>query len=62
MRRGLDGLQKLRAAGRQLQTVRLLAHMETFGARNNHWVSATIDPRNPNAFTFETRMVPENVD
>ena len=36
--------------------------VETFGARNNHWVSATIDPSNPNVFTFEPRMVPENID
>ena len=24
--------------------------VETFGARNTHWVSATIDPDNPNLF------------
>jgi hypothetical protein len=35
--------------------------VETFGARNNHWVSATIDPSNPNLFEFETRIVPANV-
>jgi hypothetical protein len=36
--------------------------VETFGARNTHWVSATIDRRNPNLFVFEPRMVPANVD
>lgn len=36
--------------------------VETFGARNTHWVSATIDPENPNLFVFETRMVPGNID
>lgn len=36
--------------------------VETFGARNTHWVSATIDPNNPNLFVFEPRIVAENVD
>jgi len=34
--------------------------VETFGARNTHWVSATIDPRNPNLFVFEPQIVPAN--
>jgi hypothetical protein len=34
--------------------------VETFGARNTHWVSATIDPNDPNLFAFETRIVPGN--
>ena len=34
--------------------------VETFGARNTHWVSATIDPNDPNLFRFEARIVPEN--
>jgi hypothetical protein len=34
--------------------------VETFGARNTHWVSATIDPKDPNLFSFTTRMVPGN--
>jgi hypothetical protein len=36
--------------------------VETFGARNTHWVSATIDIRDPNLFIFEPRIVPANVD
>jgi hypothetical protein len=35
--------------------------VETFGARQTHWVSATIDPRHPNLFRFEPRIVPANV-
>jgi hypothetical protein len=35
--------------------------VETFGATNNHWVSATIDPSDPNLFVFEPRMVAANV-
>jgi hypothetical protein len=35
--------------------------VETFGATNNHWVSATIDPKNPNLFVFEPRIVAANV-
>jgi len=34
--------------------------VETFGSRNTHWVSARIDPRNPNLFVFEPRIVPGN--
>jgi len=34
--------------------------VETFGARNTHWVSATIDPNDPNLFVFEPRIVPAN--
>jgi hypothetical protein len=34
--------------------------VETFGARNTHWVSATIDPDDPNLFAFQPRIVPAN--
>jgi hypothetical protein len=34
--------------------------VETFGARNTHWVSASIDPNDPNLFVFEPRIVPAN--
>lgn len=36
--------------------------VETFGARNTHWVAATIDLDNPNLFTFTPRIVRANVD
>jgi hypothetical protein len=36
--------------------------VETFGARNTHWVSATIDSNNPDLFVFTPRLVPANVD
>jgi hypothetical protein len=35
--------------------------VETFGARNTHWVQATIDPSDPNLFEFEPQIVPANV-
>jgi hypothetical protein len=35
--------------------------VETFGATNNHWVSATINPRDPTLFEFEPRIVRANV-
>src|SRR6267378_2243071 len=31
--------------------------VETFGARNTHWVSVTIDANDPNVFTFRPRIV-----
>ena len=34
--------------------------VETFGARNTHWVRATIDPNDPNLFEFQPRIVPAN--
>jgi hypothetical protein len=34
--------------------------VETWGARNTHWVSATIDPDNPRLFEFESRIVAAN--
>jgi hypothetical protein len=34
--------------------------VETFGARNTHWVSARIDPNNPSLFVFEPRIVASN--
>jgi hypothetical protein len=36
--------------------------VETFGARNTHWVSATIDPNDPNLFVFEPRIVAANAN
>jgi hypothetical protein len=36
--------------------------VETFGARNTHWVSATIDADDPRVFTFRPRIVAANVD
>jgi hypothetical protein len=36
--------------------------VETFGARNTHWVSATIDPHDPNLFSFQPRIVRGNTD
>jgi hypothetical protein len=40
--------------------LRNFTRVETFGARNTHWVMATIDPTDPNLFTFEPRLVPGN--
>jgi len=36
--------------------------VETFGARNTHWVSATIDVKDPNLFSFEPRIVAANAE
>lgn len=36
--------------------------LETFGARNTHWVKATIDANDPNLFRFEPRIVAGNTN
>lgn len=33
----------------------------TFGSALNHWVSATIDPNDPQVFTFHQHVVEANV-
>jgi hypothetical protein len=35
--------------------------VETFGAPNHHWVHVTVDPSDPNVFTFRQRIVAPNV-
>jgi hypothetical protein len=36
--------------------------LETFGSRNTHWVSATVDPNDPNLFSFQPRIVRGNTN
>jgi hypothetical protein len=36
--------------------------VETYGARNTHWVRATIDTHDARVFSFEPRIVPGNTD
>jgi hypothetical protein len=33
----------------------------TFGEYQNHWVSAAVDPADPNIFTFHAHVIPANV-
>jgi hypothetical protein len=35
--------------------------VETFGDPHHHWVQVTVDPADPNVFTFRPRIVPANV-
>jgi len=35
--------------------------LQTFGSAQNHWVSATVDPRDPQAFTFHQHIVAADV-
>jgi hypothetical protein len=34
--------------------------VQTFGSTQNHWVSATVDPRDPDVFTFHQHIVRAN--
>ncbi|OLB82547.1 MAG: hypothetical protein AUI14_00435 [Actinobacteria bacterium 13_2_20CM_2_71_6] len=35
--------------------------VQTFGSDQNHWVSATVDPRDPDVFTFHQHVIAANV-
>lgn len=35
--------------------------VETFGTPNHHWLHVTVDPKDPNVFTFRPRIVAANV-
>jgi hypothetical protein len=35
--------------------------VETFGTPNPHWLHVTVDPDDPNVFTFRPRIVAANV-
>ncbi len=49
-------------SGPQGGVVANFTRMETFGARNTHWVSATIDLADPDLFSFTPRLVRANID
>jgi hypothetical protein len=42
--------------------IKNFTRVETFGARNNHWVAANIDAKNPYVFSFRRRIVAANAD
>jgi hypothetical protein len=44
------------------QVVEKFTRVETFGDGNTHWVTATIDPQDPNLFEFSPRIVAANVN
>lgn len=44
----------------QADLIENFTRLETFGSPNVHWVKATVDPRNPNVFSFEPMLVPGN--
>ncbi|MBP2705097.1 hypothetical protein JOL79_14875 [Microbispora sp. RL4-1S] len=43
------------------QVVAKFTRVETFGDGNTHWVSATVDPHDPNLFEFTPKIVAANV-
>ena len=44
----------------QANLVHNFTRLETFGSPNIHWVKVTVDPRNPNVFSFDPMIVPGN--
>jgi hypothetical protein len=54
------GPQRVRGAP-NLPAFEFFTRVETFGAPNHHWLEVTIDPNDPNVFTFRPRIVAANV-
>jgi hypothetical protein len=46
---------------RPLPSIENFLRVETFGSPNHHWVHVTVDPNDPNVFTFRPRIVSANV-
>jgi hypothetical protein len=42
-------------------TIENVTRVQTFGSDQNHWVSATVDPRSPEVFTFHQHIVKANL-
>jgi hypothetical protein len=42
-------------------TIENFTRVQTFGSDQNHWVSATVDPRDPQVFSFQQHIVAANV-
>jgi hypothetical protein len=42
-------------------TIENFTRVQTFGSDQNHWVSAQIDPSDPQVFTFHQHIVKANV-
>ncbi|GAA1283559.1 hypothetical protein Psi02_30130 [Planotetraspora silvatica] len=43
------------------QAIQNVTRVQTFGSAQNHWVSAEIDPRDPDVFTFHQHIVKANL-
>ena len=50
-----------RRAGSDELVVENVTRVEPFGSPFHHWVMATVDPDDPNVFTFHQRLVPANM-
>lgn len=46
---------------RPLPSLENFLRVETFGSPNHHWLHVTVEPNDPNIFTFRPRIVPANV-
>jgi hypothetical protein len=42
-------------------TIENFTRVQTFGSNQNHWVSATVDARDPQVFSFHQHVVAANV-
>jgi hypothetical protein len=49
------------AGQRPLPSLENFLRVETFGSPNHHWLHVTVEPDNPNVFTFRPRIVSANI-
>jgi hypothetical protein len=49
------------AGQRPLPSLENFLRVETFGTPNHHWLHVTVEPNDPNVFTFRPRIVSKNV-
>lgn len=54
-------IDKPMIGARSGRRVEYFTRVETFGENDNHWVHVAVEPRNPNIFTFEQRIVTANL-
>jgi hypothetical protein len=47
--------------GARIPALENFTRVETFGAPNHHWLEVTVEPDDPNVFTFRQRIVDANI-
>ena len=54
-------IDKPMLGSRSRRRVETFTRVETFGENDNHWLHVTVEPKSPNVFVFDQRIVAANV-